>query len=121
MSITKVNLTEKFGLFQDQWHPKIAAQINDTHLKLVKVQGEFVWHHHGVEDELFLVVRGNLRIELRDGAVDLSKGEFAVIPHGVEHRPVAEQECWIVLLEPAGTVNTGNVSEERTRGGDTWI
>lgn len=121
MSVTKVNLIEKFGLFEDHWSPKIAAEINDMHLLLVKVEGEFVWHHHEAEDELFMVVRGELRIELRDGVINLSAGEFAVIPHGVEHRPVAESECWIVLLEPKGVVNTGNVVEERTREAYGWI
>lgn len=113
--IQKVNLKDKFSLFSDHWSPKIAGTINDFHVKLVKLQGEFVWHHHDHEDELFLVVHGQLRINLRDqDAVVLDEGEFVIIPRGVEHQPVAEQECHIVLFEPAGTLNTGNIHEART-------
>jgi mannose-6-phosphate isomerase-like protein (cupin superfamily) len=114
MTIEKVNLTQKFGLFSDQWSPKVAGEINDFAVKLVKLKGEFVWHHHDVEDELFMVVKGQLTIKLRDGDIVLNEGEFAIIPHGVEHMPVAEEEVHIILLEPKETLNTGNVQSERT-------
>lgn len=113
-TIEKVNLAEKFALFHDHWSPKIAGQINDFHVKLVKLQGEFVWHHHEREDELFLVVKGRLLIKLRGKDLWLDEGEFAIIQHGVEHCPVAEEEAHVLLLEPASTLNTGNVQNERT-------
>lgn len=113
-TIQKVNLNEKFGLFHEHWKPKIAGEVNDAYVKLVKLQGEFVWHQHDSEDELFLVVRGRLTIRLRDGEVRLDEGEYVIIPRGVEHQPVAEDEAWIVLLEPKSTLNTGNVRNERT-------
>ncbi|HKG93235.1 MAG TPA: cupin domain-containing protein [Gemmatimonadaceae bacterium] len=112
--VEKINLSEKFASFADQWSPKIAAELNDSYVKLAKVQGEFVWHRHDAEDELFLVVKGRLRIRLRDGEIDLRPGEMAVIPRGVEHLPVAEEETHIVLLEPKTTLNTGNVRNDRT-------
>jgi mannose-6-phosphate isomerase-like protein (cupin superfamily) len=121
MSLSKVNIAEKFGLFDDHWNPRIAAEFNDTQVLLVRPQGEFTWHHHDDADELFLVVRGTLRIELRDGVVELEPGELVVIPRGVEHRPVAQGECWVVLFEQQGMVNTGNVVEERTRAEYGWI
>ena len=114
MSIEKVNLAEKFAQFSDHWSPKLVGTINDFAVKLVKLKGEFVWHHHDVEDELFLVVKGQLKIEFRDKDVVLDEGEFLIIPHGMEHRPVAEEEAQILLLEPTSTVNTGNVDDERT-------
>ena len=110
----KVNLAGKFGLFQDYWSPKIVGEINDTYVKLVKLQGEFVWHHHETEDELFLVVKGSLLMRLRDRDVRVEEGEMIIIPHGVEHLPVAEQEVHVLLLEPKTTLNTGNVKGERT-------
>lgn len=113
-TVEKVNLAEKFALFSEHWSPKIAGQINDFHLKLVKLKGEFVWHHHENEDELFLVVKGRLLIKLRDKDVWLDEGEFVVIPRGVEHCPVAEDEVHLILLEPATTVNTGNVQDAKT-------
>lgn len=113
-AVEKVNLAHKFANFADHWSPKIAGELNDSCIKLVKVQGEFVWHHHDVEDELFLVVKGKLRIRLRDRDVDLSEGEFVIIPHGVEHMPVAAEEVHLLLIEPKGTLNTGNVRSERT-------
>jgi len=116
----KVNLADKFGLFQEYWSPKIAGELNDSYLKLVKVKGEFVWHHHEAEDELFLVVRGRLVIKLRDRDIALNEGEFVIIPRGVEHCPVAEEEVHVLLLEPKSTVNTGNVQSERTVG-EQWI
>lgn len=112
--IEKVNLAQKFRLFDNYWSPKIAGDVNDAHVKLVKVKGEFVWHHHEAEDELFLVVKGRLRIRLRDRDVDLTEGEFVVIPRGVEHLPVADGEAHVLLLEPKSTLNTGNVQNERT-------
>jgi mannose-6-phosphate isomerase-like protein (cupin superfamily) len=112
--VEKVNLAEKFSLFHDHWRPRIVGQVNDLHVKLVKVKGEFVWHHHDHEDELFLVVKGRLLIKLRDNDIWLDEGEFVVIPRGVEHCPVAEEEVELMLLEPATTLNTGNVQSERT-------
>jgi mannose-6-phosphate isomerase-like protein (cupin superfamily) len=118
--IKKVNLAEKFGLFTEQWHPKIVGELNEAYVKLGRLQGEFVWHHHDNEDELFLVVKGHLVIKLKDGDVALDEGEFVIIPKGVEHCPVAEEEVQIVLLEPKTTSNTGNVQNERTVDAE-WI
>jgi mannose-6-phosphate isomerase-like protein (cupin superfamily) len=112
--VTKINLAEKFGRFTDQWSPKIIADLNDSHVKLARVQGEFVWHHHADEDEMFLVLQGELTIELRDGQVILGPGEMAVIPRGVEHRPVARAEVQLMLIEPKVTRHTGNVVTDRT-------
>lgn len=109
-----INLAEKFSGFAEQWSPRIVAELNDSYVKLAKLQGEFVWHHHENEDELFLVVKGQLRIKLRDGELLLREGELAVIPRGVEHCPVAEEEVQVLLLEPKSTLNTGNVHNERT-------
>jgi mannose-6-phosphate isomerase-like protein (cupin superfamily) len=113
-NIEKVNISEKLGLFDELWSPKIIGEVNDSHVKLSKLKGEFVWHHHEAEDELFLVVKGRLVIKLRDGQVELGEGEFVVIPKGVEHLPVAEEETHVLLLEPKTTLNTGNVTNERT-------
>ena len=110
----KVNLLEKFGLFDERFHPKIVGDLNDHQVKLVNVLGDFVWHHHENEDELFLVVKGRMRMSLRDGDVELSEGELFIVPKGVEHKPSADEECWIVLIEPGSTLNTGNVVGERT-------
>jgi mannose-6-phosphate isomerase-like protein (cupin superfamily) len=110
----KVNLAEKLARFDERWQPKIVAELNDTHVKVVKIDGEFVWHHHEDEDELFLVVSGRLRMQLRDGDVVLEPGELLVVPRGVDHCPVGEGETHVVLIEPATTVNTGNVRNERT-------
>ncbi len=112
--IEKVNLAQKFSSFSDQWSPKIAGEVNDFHVKLAKLQGEFVWHQHENEDEMFLVVKGRLLIKLRDQDIVLNEGEFVVIPRGVEHLPVAEEEVHVVLFEPKATLNTGNVQNERT-------
>ena len=112
--LTKVNLLEKFDAFADQWSPKVAGHVNSTAVKLVKLQGEFVWHHHEDEDELFLVVKGRLTMKLRDGDVVIEPGEFVIVPHGCEHLPVAAEETWVVLVEPDTTLNTGNVRNERT-------
>ncbi len=118
--VEPINLAEKFALIEDYWSPHIAGELNDSYVKLVKLKGEFVWHHHEQEDELFLVVRGTLCIQLRDRDLWLREGEFAVIPRGVEHRPVASEEVHVLLLEPKTTVNTGNIQNERTRP-DQWI
>ena len=114
MTVRKVNLTAMFGRFHDQWSPKVVGQVNDSLVKLVKLKGEFVWHHHDNEDELFLVVKGRLRLKLRDQDVVLGPGEFAIIPRGVEHLPVAEEETHVLLFEPNTTLNTGNINNERT-------
>lgn len=119
--IKKVNLKEKFNLFSEQWNPKIIAELNGQHLKLARLQGEFIWHRHAAEDELFLVQKGRLTIQLCDGELTLEEGEFAVVPAGVEHRPVAEEEVLVLLLEPVSTVNTGDVSDEHTRLQPEWI
>ena len=110
----KVNLAEKFSLFADHWSPKIVGELNDSYVKVVKRKGEFVWHHHEKEDEMFLVVKGKLLIRLRDRDLWLQEGEFVIIPKGVEHLPVAEEEAHVLLLEPKTTLNTGNVRSERT-------
>ena len=112
--IPKVNIREKLALFHDHWSPKIVGELNGQHVKLVKFQGEFVWHKHDHEDELFLVVKGRFRMEYRDRHVWLEEGEFLIVPRGVEHRPVAEEEVHVLLFEPAGTLNTGDVGDERT-------
>lgn len=108
----KINLHEKLSRIPDHWRPRVVAELNGQEVKLVKLQGEFVWHHHEAEDELFLVLRGTLRIDFRDGAVTLGPGEMLVVPRGVEHRPVAESEVELMLFEPAATRNTGNVVHE---------
>jgi mannose-6-phosphate isomerase-like protein (cupin superfamily) len=113
-TLDKINLAEKLGMFTDYWSPKIVGELNDSHVKLVKLKGEFVWHHHEAEDELFLVVKGRLLIKLRDRDIELEEGEFVIIPRGVDHLPVAEQEVHVLLLEPKSTLNTGNVKGERT-------
>lgn len=110
----KVNLAEKFALFDAPWQPKIVGELNGQHVKLVKLKGPFVWHHHDEEDELFLVVKGRLRMELRDGDVWVGEGEFIIIPRGVEHRPHADEEAHVLLFEPAGTRNTGEKENELT-------
>jgi mannose-6-phosphate isomerase-like protein (cupin superfamily) len=109
-----VNLEQKFASFTDHWSPKILGQINDFHVKAVKLKGEFVWHHHDLEDELFLVVKGVLRMKFRDREEIVRPGEFIIVPHGVEHLPVADEETHILLLEPKSTLNTGNITNERT-------
>ena len=111
----KVNLAEKFSLFTDFYNPKIVGELNNQHVKLAKLKGEFIWHKHDMEDELFLVIKGKLKIELRDKTIEIDEGEFIIVPHGVEHRPVADEEVHILLFEPASTLNTGNVQHEMTR------
>ena len=110
----KVNLAEKLALIREHWSPKVVGELNGQHVRLVKFQGEFVWHHHEHEDELFLVVRGEMAIHFRDRVVSLREGEFCIVPRGVEHKPAAEREACVLLLEPASTLNTGNVREGRT-------
>lgn len=116
-----INLAAKFGRFTEHWTPKIAAELNGQHVKLVKLRGEFVWHQHANEDELFLVVRGSLRMEFRDRAVEVREGEMIVVPRGMEHRPVAAEEVCVLLFEPATTVNTGSAGGERTIAQPEWI
>ena len=111
----KVNLAEKLSLFNDYYNPRIVGELNNQHVKLVKLKGEFVWHKHDVEDELFLVIKGTLKMELRDKTILINEGEFLVVPHGVEHKPVAVEETHILLFEPATTLNTGDVENEMTR------
>ena len=108
MNDSAINLKEKLGLIYEQWSPKIIAQLNDYHLKLAKIEGEFIWHSHPETDEAFFVVQGEMRILFRDGEVILNEGELYVVPHGVEHKPVTERECAILLIEPSGTKNTGD-------------
>ena len=110
----KVNVSEKLALFSDYWNPRIVADLNGQQVKVVKLKGPFVWHQHAGEDELFLVVEGRLRMEFRDRAIELGEGELIVVPRGVEHRPVAEAEVAVLLFEPASTLNTGDVRNERT-------
>ncbi len=111
----KVNLAEKFSLFSEHWSPKIVGELNGQHVKLGKLKGEFIWHHHDNEDELFLVVKGRLQMQLREGDIWLEEGEFLIVPKGIEHKPVAPEEVHLLLFEPASTLNTGNVQSERTR------
>jgi mannose-6-phosphate isomerase-like protein (cupin superfamily) len=111
----KINIKDKLNQFQDHWNPRIIGELNGQHVKAVKLKGEFVWHHHDFEDELFLVIKGNLRMEFRDKVVEVKEGEFIIVPRQVEHKPVAIEEVEILLFEPASTLNTGNVENERTR------
>jgi len=115
MKIEKVNVSDKLARFSEHWQPKIVGEVNDALVKLVKFKGDFVWHHHDHEDEMFLVIDGHLTMELRDKTLELEPGEFVVIPHGVEHKPRADRECSVMLFEPKSTLNTGNVKNERTR------
>ncbi|MDR3574806.1 MAG: cupin domain-containing protein [Anaerolineaceae bacterium] len=118
--MNKINLAQKFSLFDQPWQPKIIAEMNDSYIKLAKLKGEFVWHHHDSEDELFLVIQGHLVIKLRQGEIHLDPGELVVIPKGVEHLPVAQEEVQVMLIEPKTTVNTGNLQNERTIDSE-WI
>ena len=110
----KVNLAEQLARFSEHWSPRVVGELNGQHVRLVKLQGEFVWHHHEAEDELFLVLRGRLALQLRDRVVHVEPGEFVIVPRGVEHRPAAEVETHVLLFEPAQTLNTGNVRDART-------
>jgi mannose-6-phosphate isomerase-like protein (cupin superfamily) len=111
----KINLLEKFGLFSEHWSPKIVGELNGQQVKLAKLKGEFIFHQHENEDELFLVIKGILKMEFRDKTVELNEGEVLIVPRGVEHKPVAEEEAWLLLFEPASTLNTGNLVNERTK------
>jgi len=121
MAYVPVNFKDKLALFDDHWSPRIVARMNDLHFKLVKFQGEFVWHQHDDTDETFIVLDGDMTIEFRDGVVALAAGEMFVVPKGKEHRPVARSECRILLVEPAGTVNTGDAGGSLTAEDDVWI
>jgi mannose-6-phosphate isomerase-like protein (cupin superfamily) len=110
----KVVLAEKFAAFSDYWSPKLVGEVNDFHVKLAKLKGDFIWHHHEHEDELFLVIKGHLRIRLRDRDIELDEGEMFIVPRGVEHLPIADEECHVLLLELNSTLNTGNIRSERT-------
>ena len=112
--MSKVNISEKFTQFDGYWEPKIVGDLNNQYVKLAKLKGEFIWHYHENEDELFMVMKGSLIIKLRDGDVELNEGEFYIIPRGIEHKPVAENEVHVLLFEPKGTVNTGNADSEKT-------
>ena len=109
----KVNLAEKFALIDEHWRPKVVGELNGQEVKLVKFQGEFPWHHHEGEDEMFLAVKGSFRLEFRDRTVELSEGEFVIVPRGVEHRPIADEEVEVLLFEPKNVLNTGNVRDEK--------
>jgi mannose-6-phosphate isomerase-like protein (cupin superfamily) len=121
MKPQSIDLAEKLGLIRQHWSPKVIGELNDYQLKLAKLCGEFVWHRHDETDELFLCLSGRLEIELRDGTVELREGELCVIPRGVEHKPRAAEECHVLLIEPRGTVNTGNAESDLTAPNDEWI
>lgn len=121
MNYQPINFQEKMTKFSGHWSPKIIAQMNDYHFKVARVQGEFVWHDHPETDEVFIVLKGQLEIQFREGKVVMSEGEMFVVPRGMEHKPVAEEECHILLVEPAGTVNTGDVVDDKTAPNDVWI
>jgi mannose-6-phosphate isomerase-like protein (cupin superfamily) len=111
----KINLLEKFNLFNENWSPKIIGELNGQQVKLEKFKGEFVFHHHDNEDELFMVVKGKFKMEYRDKTVEVNEGEIIIVPRGVEHKPVADEEVWVMLFEPGSTLNTGNVANEKTK------
>jgi mannose-6-phosphate isomerase-like protein (cupin superfamily) len=115
MNIEKINIKEKLSLFNDYWSPKIAGELNDQHVKLVKFKGEFSWHHHDNEDEMFLVIKGKFRMDLSDKSIEINEGEFIIIPKGVEHKPVADEEVHVMLFEPSTTLNTGNLKNDFTK------
>ena len=121
MSIQKISIKHKFTLFTEQWSPRIIAQLNDYHFKIAKIEGEFVWHSHPETDEVFIVIEGEFEIQLRDGNLTLTEGEMCVIPKGVEHKPVAEKECAIMMVEPAGTLNTGDAGGDHTIEDLDWL
>ncbi len=119
--MSKINLKEKLSLFSEHWSPKVISELNDYQIKLVKIKGDFVWHNHSETDELFLVIEGEMKIEFKDKTVELNKGEMYVVPKGVEHRPYAENECEIMLIEPKDVVNTGEKENDLTASNDVWI
>jgi len=116
-----INFAEKFSRFSEHWSPKVIAEMNDYQFKLAKIQGEFVWHSHAETDETFVVMKGDLIIELRDQTITLTEGEMYIVPKGVEHKPIAHNECQILLIEPRNTINTGEVGGQRTADNDVWI
>lgn len=116
-----INLKEKLAKFSDRWAPRVIGELNNYQIKVVKIEGEFVWHSHAETDELFLVINGRMAIEFRDGQVDLAPGELYIVPRMVEHRPVAKEECHILLIEPRGVVNTGDAGGELTAENDVWV
>ncbi len=121
MSYSPINFRHKFGLFDEHWQPKVIAEMNDYQFKLVKLRGDFIWHDHKDTDETFIVIEGELRIDFRDGAVLVSAGEMFVVPKGVEHKPRAEEEVKLLLIEPRGVLNTGDQGGERTAESDVWV
>ncbi|MGE6630892.1 cupin domain-containing protein [Bacillus sp. NPDC077027] len=121
MDVQPINIKQKLAKFQEHWSPKVIAEMNDYQLKLVKIQGEFVWHQHEETDEVFMVIEGQMVIEFRDGKVELQQGEMFVVPKGVEHKPYAKSECQVMLVEPKGVVNTGDKESELTAESDVWI
>ena len=121
MNDKSINFHQKFGLFNEQWLPKVVAEMNDYQFKVVKLQGDFIWHDHKDTDETFIVVEGDLRIDFRDGAVHVSTGEMFVVPKGIEHKPYAEHEVKLLLIEPRGVLNTGHEGSDRTAANDVWI
>ena len=121
MPYQPINFADKLSTFSDHWSPKIIAQMNDNHFKLVKFEGDFVWHQHEDTDEVFIVLGGSMRIDFRDGTADLQSGEMIVVPRGVEHKPFAEEECRVLVVANAGTVNTGDAGGDMTAANDNWI
>jgi mannose-6-phosphate isomerase-like protein (cupin superfamily) len=117
----KINLLDKFALIKEHWSPKVVGDLNGQQVKLAKLKGEFIWHHHEAEDEAFFVLKGSFRMEFRDKTVVLNEGEMLIVPKGVEHKPVADEEVWVMLFEPATTLNTGNVVNERTKTDLGWV
>tara|TARA_Y100000310_G_scaffold233831_1_gene236718 strand:+ start:584 stop:943 length:360 start_codon:yes stop_codon:yes gene_type:complete len=117
----KINLKEKLSMFSEHWSPKIVAEMNDYHIKLVKIKGDFVWHNHEDTDEVFIVIEGKMKIEFEEKIVELNEGEMYVVPKGVIHKPFAESECKIMIIEPSGVVNTGNIESDLTASNDVWI
>ncbi len=121
MSYQAINIHQKLGLIHEHWSPRVVAELNDYQFKIVKLQGDFVWHHHADTDEAFIVIDGELRIDFRDGAVTIKAGEMYVVPKGIEHKPFAENEAKVMLIEPRGVLNTGDVGGERTAQNDLWV
>ena len=121
MQASTINLAEKLGKFTEHWSPRVVAEMNDYQFKVVKLKGDFVWHDHKDTDEVFIVIKGSMEIELRDGVVHLSEGEMYVVPKGVEHKPFAESECHVLLIEPRGIVNTGDAGGELKAENDIWV
>lgn len=116
-----INILDKFTKFTDQWQPRVIASLNEYQFKIARIEGEFIWHDHPDTDEVFIIMKGQLQMHLRDQIVTLNEGDLYVVPRGVQHKPVAEQECWIMMVEPEGTKNTGEEGGERTADNDVWI